>query len=133
MTGFGRREFLKLLGVLPVALFSLAGKAAVREEKRYLLNRFSVAGFQYYRGPALLPYIAPGDVLVLKPEPDNKYDEFAVEIFWRGEKIGYVPVSDNKHISRLLQQGARLECGVSEKKPKKDPWQQLRIEVWQVV
>ncbi|MFP3870970.1 MAG: HIRAN domain-containing protein [Syntrophobacteria bacterium] len=51
-----------------------------------------------------------GERLALTPEPDNPYDRFAVEIHWRSVKMGYVPRSDNRHISRLLRQGADLVC-----------------------
>jgi hypothetical protein len=168
-----RRNLLKRALALP---FVAASGAAVQSHvttakpaasRTYLLNLFTIAGFQYYPGPALVfrqsagkkagsiprrdgpdgfPHsFAPlptesGPILPLKagsdfdliPEPQNPYDEFAVRIDYCGIKIGYVPRSDNRHISRLQQQGARLCCRAVEVNPDVEPWNMVRVEVGMV-
>ncbi|TYO97626.1 HIRAN domain-containing protein [Geothermobacter ehrlichii] len=85
-----RRSFLKSLLSVPVAL--LHRPAIARSPDRgLLLNRFSIAGFRYYQGTALLPILRPGQTLQLRAEPDNPHDAFAVRIEWNGRKLGYVP------------------------------------------
>jgi len=98
-----RRTLLKSMTALLIPVSALDARAA-SPGPSYVLNRFSVAGFQFYHGPKLLGCMEPGDALQLCAEPENPYDEFAVRILWKGGMLGYVPRSDNRHISRLLQQ-----------------------------
>jgi hypothetical protein len=110
-----KRQFLKQLAGIP--LLSLFGAAQAETTEagpytEYFLNRFSVAGFQYYNGPQLIPALKPSALLSLEAEPTNPHDRYAVQISYQGSMIGYVPRSDNKHISRLLCQGATLKCKI---------------------
>ena len=126
-----RRNFFKIIAALPLAaLFARPTPAApLPPPARLLLNRFSIAGFQYCAGPALARRLRPGAELKLTPEPQNPHDPFAVEIHLGQAKLGYVPRSDNKHISRLLEQGARLACRVVEVDPAAAVWRRVRVEV----
>lgn len=113
---------------MAVLLPNGARAGILRYRQTYLLNRFSIAGFFYYEGSKVLHHLKSGDRLVLRAEPTNPHDEFAVEIFFGPDKLGYVPRSDNRHISRLLQQGAALRCKVIEVKDS-DEWQNVRVAV----
>ena len=125
-----RRQFFKTLFALPLlALRGTAGAAKQPSSHSYLLNRFAIAGFQYHDGPTLLPSIQPGLSLALIAEPDNPFDSFAVRIDYQSRKLGYVPRSDNRHISRLLRQDARLWCRVKEVNEDEWPWRAVRVEV----
>ena len=127
-----RRKFLGWLLAAPLAGLIAKPGAATVEEKKVLINKFSVAGFQYYKGPRLIKKIKPGDALKLSAEPANAHDEFAVEIFYNSHKIGYVPMSDNRHVSRLLQENMKLHCAVAEVHPTMQTWEMLRVEVFLV-
>jgi hypothetical protein len=171
-----RRNFLKTLCTLPFAA-TLAREAessvlahvppsTPSPARRLLLNRFSIAGFQYYDGPALIHRLGlrdavvyeidygrddteefvyhgvkstdqlnlhPGRQLDLKAEPGNPHDPFAVEIYLGKIKLGYVPRSDNKHISRLLDQGVNMDCRVIEIDPEAGVWNMVRVEVGVVI
>jgi MoxR-like ATPase len=95
-----------------------------------LINRFAVAGFRWSDGPRLVARIRPGDPLELRPEPDNPHDRFAVVISWMRWKIGYVPRSDNRHMSRLLRRGIRLHAEVVQVDPAAPDWQKVRAAVY---
>jgi hypothetical protein len=161
-----RRDFLKIISAVPLAAVlnrqTEASASASTPSACLLLNRFSIAGFEYYDGPALvyrlqhkeeLIYslefenghvqehiyrgvkginprrLKPGAPLKLTREPDNPHDPFAVEIHLGKVKLGYVPRSDNKHISRLLEQGAKLECRVVEVDMEAGVWNMVKVEV----
>ncbi len=132
----GRRLFLKWAVVFPwTSLIPRRAEALPAMSKTanpgadYLLNVFSIAGFQYHDGPKRLHHLRTGECLELTAEPDNPHDEFAVRIERRGVMLGYVPRSDNRHLHRLLRQGARLSCGIVEVNRKAPPWNQVRVEV----
>ncbi len=124
-----RREFLRrlprLLAVIGISVEKAAGKA-----EAVLINRFSVAGFRYYEGPRLLPHIKAGHPLRLVANPSHPHDEFAVAIYWKRFHIGYVPRSDNRHISRMLQKGIPLEARIMAVEPEAEPWQQVKVGIW---
>jgi hypothetical protein len=120
-----RRAMLKAALALP-ALSAIPG-GSVR--KRFVMNLFSVAGLQYHGGENSLAGLAAGMRLSLRPEPENPHDGFAVEILAGQDKLGYVPRSDNRHISRLLAQGAALECVVNRVDPARYPDRAIRVEV----
>jgi hypothetical protein len=164
-----RRNFLKTFSALPLALLWPCSGGSVStppHARSLLLNCFSIAGFQYYGGPALLrmslpvngtergnryargdpgvfasgvnrragtPKLYRGCPLNLLVEPDNPYDHFAVAIYIDETKLGYVPRSDNKHISRLLDQDVRLECRIIEVNPDAAVWNMVRVDVFLVV
>lgn len=123
-----RRTLLKSMTALLIPASALDARAAAPGTS-YVLNRFSVAGFQFYHGPKLLGRMKPGDVLQLCAEPENPYDEFAVRILWKGSMLGHVPRSDNRHISRLLQQGAPVSGRIMRIRPQAPAWNQLKVEV----
>ena len=129
-----RRDFFKIIAGLPlVVVFSRPTPAAPlphAPHARLLLNSFSIAGFQYYVGPAQIRQMRPGAELRLTREPHNPHDSFAVEIHRGRAKLGYVPRSDNKHLSRLLQQGARLACRMVEVEPGHGGWHRVGVEVY---
>ena len=125
-----RRFFLRSLWGLPLLVLPENGRCAVNPApKSCLINRFSIAGFQYHDGPAVFHRLHPGQYLSLVAEPDNPFDPFAVRIDYEGLKMGYVPRSDNRHLSRLLRQDARLWCRVREVNEDEWPWRAVRVEV----
>ena len=107
----------------PARSIDFAGSSGV------LLNRFSVAGFGWTQGPRLVARMRAGDPLLLRPEPENPHDPYAVRISWMRWKIGYVPRSDNRHLSRLLRQGVRLRAVVTEIDPGAADWRKVRVAV----
>ncbi|HKK44847.1 MAG TPA: HIRAN domain-containing protein [Balneolaceae bacterium] len=126
-----RNIFLKALFHLPFGGFLAKWYQSDSDGPAYLLNKFYVAGFQYYKGPSIIDSIGQGEWLQLKADPANEYDRFAVKILWDGEfMLGHVPHTDNRHISRLLQQNVSLYCTATEVNPKKETWEMLKVEVW---
>ncbi len=127
-----RREFLQQIPALPIlgvlGIREMSAKA--RQGREVLINQFSIAGFQYYKGPAMLPLMKVGERVSLEAEPTNAHDAFAVKIFYRGRHIGYVPRSDNRHISRLLRNRVPLIGHIAGIQPDAPTWQQVQVRVW---
>lgn len=126
-----RNSFVKALLGWPLLSGPLARLFQSEEgQPEYLLNKFYVAGFQYYEGPAVIKGINEGEWLQLRVVPDNEHDRFAIKILQNGTILGHVPRTDNKHISRLLQQNVSLFCKVTEVNSGKETWEMLKVEVW---
>jgi len=123
-----RRRFLGAIPALPF----LFGKVEELQQKKTktMVNRFSVAGFQYYQGEDMISHLRQGDTLTLKAEPSNPYDYYAVEIYADHVKLGYVPRTDNKHISRMLRDEIDLVCEVDEATVDSSPWDAITVKVF---
>jgi hypothetical protein len=71
---------------------------------RHLAN-FHIAGFTYYDGVDVFYELKIGTELKLKAEPENKFDSYAVAIYFNESKLGYIPRGENKGISKFLNCG----------------------------
>jgi hypothetical protein len=127
--GISRKTFLIYLLQFP--LFGGVAKYlyGFKPLQHYLLNKFSVAGFYYYKGPEIVDTMKLGEILDMKPDPDNIHDKYAVELHYKDTIIGYIPRSDNRHISRLLQQGLNMVCTIREVNPDEDTWHMCKVKV----
>ena len=127
--GISRKTFLMYLLQFPIFGGIAKYLYDFKPQNRYLLNKFSVAGFYFYEGPNLLDKMKTGDTLLMKPAPENIEDEYAVELHFKDTMIGHIPRSDNKHIFRLLDQGKKLVCTIREIDSDAETWQMCKVKV----
>jgi hypothetical protein len=101
-----RIDFFKqvLLGGASLLTAKYAGINTNNKTADIYLDSPCIAGFQYYEGPGTEAYLKEDDTLILKREAENKHDFFAVEVFWKNNKLGYLPRTDNKIIARMMDQ-----------------------------
>jgi hypothetical protein len=65
----------------------------------------------------------------VKREADNKYDPFAVSLYFDGTKIGYLPKTKNETIARLLDAGKSFFAQLTAKEWE-GTWLRLEIKVY---
>ena len=86
--------------------------------RRLTLVETYIAGTAYYEARRVRGALRPGELLVLRREPDNAYDELAIEVFTgAGAKLGYVPRADNEPFARLLDAGETVTAAVIDVDP----------------
>jgi len=88
-------------------------------------KNFHIAGLEYYDALFVIKNIQAGDKLKLVVEKNNIYDENAVEIYYKGYKLGYVPRSANYSISQTLKNGWNIYETFAQRVDKKN----LKIDV----
>ena len=64
-----------------------------------------LAGFSFYDGVLAFEKLKIGTELQLKQDPTNHYDKYAVEIYYKEHKLGFIPRDMNKSIAKLLMVG----------------------------
>jgi hypothetical protein len=73
-------------------------------DDRHFIN-FQIAGFTYYDGAEVFDQLKIGKVLELLAEPENRFDPYAVAIYFQDRKLGYIPREKNKEIHKFLLLG----------------------------
>ncbi len=130
-----RRSFLGFLTKVPLITAALVAcrkdsDVVTIPKQHVLINDFHIAGFRYYDGAKEIHALVPGAILKLSAEPTNPYDTFAVEIFHGASKLGYVPRFCNRHLSRMLLEGVKLNCEIQFVIPKAPPWETVAVNVY---
>jgi hypothetical protein len=94
-------------------------------------DNFNIAGFTYYDGVDVFNELKIGSELHFVVEPENKFDESAVAIYFRESKLGYVPQNKNKYISKFLYFGHvdLFEVKINKISPIDHPEQQVSVVV----
>ena len=97
---------------------------------RHFAN-YHIAGFTYYDGVEVFEHLKIGKELLLKAEPENRYDPEAVAIYYQDYKLGFVPSSENGVISKFLKLGYTdlFEVKISQIVPEAHPEKQVRVVV----
>ena len=98
------------------------GKRAAAQQRmpeKELVLWTAIAGLFYYVNPQseeggrLLESLHPGTELVLRREPDNPYDRWAIAVETKNhEKLGFVTRYKNETIARMMDYGHRFEARV---------------------
>jgi hypothetical protein len=70
-----------------------------------IYDSFNIAGFSYCDRNDIVEELRVGFELKLITEPNNKYDKYAVAIYYDEHKLGYIPMKKNKNISQLINLG----------------------------
>ena len=94
-----------------------------------LLN-CNIAGTTFLNLKDIEPKLKKNQLLVLKREPKNKYDDKAILILTEdGQKLGYLPQERNEILSRLMDAG-KLLFGRLDEKNWVGRWLRLDIQVY---
>lgn len=91
---------------------SLWHRITKSKHRKILLLKTGLAGSQFYikdeTERAKLQNIQPGTELILRREPDNKHDEWAVAVYLtEDDKIGFMSRYKNETIARLMDAGKK--------------------------
>ena len=123
-----RRAFFgAIFGGLGAALI---GRHTQAKDRRILIQDSPIAGFQYYRGNSILRLLRVGKELSLVREPRNIHDSDAIAIYFKNEKLGFVPQLENRAIAQMLDRGETLKPVVSELLAETDAYQPVRVSIF---
>lgn len=99
---------------------------------------FFIAGVQFRPGKDIekaAKNIKPGDVLLLTPEPDNKFDPNAIKIEYSSQDqgttifLGYVPKKFSSEVSALLSIGTPISCIVESVDVKAKTYEMFNVTI----
>lgn len=88
-----------------------------------------IAGYPFYMGELYWKDIPKGVALELHRQPDHPQDDRAIEVYWQGHKLGYIPRQHNCIAAQLMDDGIALSGQVLEKLTLPGDWHNLFIRV----
>ncbi len=102
------------------------------ERSRRHYSTFDIAGFSYWDGCIVFNELKVGTVLTLVREEDNKFDPYAVAIYYKDSKLGFVPRGSNHEISKFLELGyaGLFEVRINRLTPDVNPEHQVGVIVY---
>lgn len=124
-----RSDFLqRIIGIAGFGSFNL--QTLITKRKIYL-QQFFVAGFRFYKGMELLPYMNNNDLLELRREASNEYDDCAIALYWQQEKIGFIPADLNKLLAKLMDANALPLLGmITHLNKEVKPWENVMAAIY---
>lgn len=100
-------------------------------EHRHLLD-CHIAGFAYWDGVLVFNNLKIGSKLRLVRETDNRFDPYAVAIYFDEYKLGFVPRTDNHQLSKFIEMGYAdcFEVRINRVSPDECPESQIGIIIY---
>jgi len=106
-------------------------KQGGRMQRRHYAT-FDIAGFSYWDGCIVFNELKMGTVLTLVREEDNKFDPYAVAIYYKDSKLGFIPRGSNHEINKFLELGyaGLFEIRINRLTPDVHPEHQVGVIVY---
>lgn len=100
-------------------------------ERRHFIN-FDIAGFTYWDGAIAFQELSIGTELRLEREEKNKFDPYAVAIYYKNFKLGFVPRDKNRELSKFCEQGygSIFEIRINRISAEEHPESQIGVIVY---
>ena len=101
------------------------------EQHRHFID-FDIAGFTYWDGALVLCDLMPGRKVRLEREEDNRFDPYAVSIWFGESKLGFIPRDMNQDISTFLEMGYEdiFDARIQRVSPAEHPEHQVSVIVY---
>ena len=95
-------------------------------------SNFYIAGFTFWEGCMAFSELRIGNKLNLVREADNRFDPYAVAIYYKDYKLGYIPRGENQTIAQFLDLGFNtlFDVRVQRLSPDANPERQVGVVVF---
>ncbi len=122
-------DLLNKLGLGADGVVLPTGLARVKNEPVRVYNGF-LQSIMHYGYVDLKDRLNAGDALTMERDLDNAYDFFAVGVFWKGVKIGYLPSTENIVIANLLDSGVSMHAYIGQIDQQANPQHALSVAIF---
>ena len=106
-----RSDFLKVFGLGTTGLII---PNTTWSQKPIKIYDNYIKGLTHYHFEKVRKHLIQGEELFLKREITNKYDSFAVEVYYKSHKLGYLAAYENIVIANMMEQGVVFGAFVSK-------------------
>ena len=134
MASISRRDFLKVLAMVPLSPLVHASPEVRLQTRKIYLRTVLIAGFQYYDGYDIFDQLVVGDELELRRQPDNPYDDKAIEVYTRdGHKLGYIPRIANPIPAALADQNIAIGAEISGLRSPDEYYKPIKMQLYMII
>ena len=98
-------------------------------KKEILVLECMVAGTSFRKLDTIESYLAATAELDIKREGKNEFDKFAVALYYKTVKVGYVTKDKNEVIARLMDAGKAFHATI-EAKEWEGTWLRLDVKIY---
>ena len=81
-----------------------------------IIHYQQIVGIYYTRNGHILNSLPKGTIFKLKTEPNNRYDSHAVSVWYKSDRIGYIPRHSNKAVFNALS-NEKVTCMFGKYRP----------------
>ena len=81
-----------------------------------IIHYRQIVGIYYTRNGHILNGLPKGTIFKLKPEPNNRFDSHAVSVWYKRNRIGYIPRHSNKAVFNALS-SEKVTCIFGKYRP----------------
>lgn len=129
-----RRQFFSFLAKsASTTSLAVSGATLAQAETKYTqleVLHTQVNGLYYHDIEQIAQQLKLGQKVWLKPEPDNQYDNHAIEVYYQTYKLGYIPQLSNRSLFAMLKQAPKISAYISDINPQALPYNGLEIKVF---
>ncbi|MFT7590239.1 MAG: hypothetical protein ACI9UJ_000148 [bacterium] len=122
-------ELMNRLGLGAAGVVLPTGLARVKNEPVRVYNGF-LQSIMHYGFVDLKERFKTGDALSMERDFDNAYDVYAVGVYWKGVKIGYLASTENIVIANLLDSGISMQVYIGKVDLQANPQHALSVVIF---
>ena len=124
---------IKLNPQLMSILSNNSGQDIIPFDREIFVINVYVAGTQYCKTiDQVQDQITTSTHITMRRHPDNEVDEFAIGLYYKEHRIGWVPMKDNLVMARLMDAGKMFNCKVVSINRKDPDWPRINVSIYMV-
>jgi len=123
-----RSDFIRSLG-LGASGVIIPNNTLINHQNIKIYDNY-IRGLQHYKYDKVKKELKEGSQLLLKREPINLYDKFAIQVYYKDFKLGYVAAYENIVLANMLDNQVVLECYISKHNAKTDVFHCVSIQIF---
>ena len=89
-----------------------------------------IAGYQYYSGEKSEHLFSSAEEVKLVREPFNPFDPNAIAVYFKEQKIGFIPMVDNTILTKMIDQNMPLTARIKSIRLQQPTWERVEISVF---
>lgn len=119
--GLAGSSFLGWIGFLGAGL-------SLKSKEAKVIYQSYVRGFVHSPCLSQLTCMQPNEKLQIIREAENEFDPFALALYYKNQKVGFVPAEDNCIISQMMDAGhGHFTAEIVNINPQAPTWEQVEF------
>lgn len=124
-----RKEFLKNFGIGALGLSTFSFQEIIERRPVKIYDNY-LRGTFAYNLETVSKQLKVGQELILQREEKNKYDKYAIAVFYSKYKLGYIAAYENIALANMLDVEVNLTASISYLSKDKHENREIAVQVF---